>query len=870
MLLPASGVLTPNSAQARIVAILFDDSGSMRRKIQLPAFGVQLLFSTFQTGRSDDRFLVSRMSNHDRFDAVETISFERKEDQKRFLTTIKKRWPERQGKTTPYIQIELLLARIESMQLPGEEAHLIIFSDGDFSGGNPPGNVAREWYSQIKNRLKGPLNVEYLLIGPGSETTISDRKPKTVGEIVEEQGIRRALLSVFNGDASKGRRDVENAGDMLEAIKDIVASASSIDRTAMEKKISRSGKTLTINSPLSIHRIVTVATTNHDDTLPKLLSTSPQNGEAKSLSSGMQHPDTEEKFKIPRKIGRTDQIIFPKPLEPGEIALTFDRDVGDMMLLFETRAKLRLMLLDKQGKEVAQPADGVYVIPRGFTTNIGIEIRDERDGSIVQIPIKDLAGDYELKLRNKNDLIGESELGSEPDQQEIMLISSFKPVELSSGNILAEMAVAGLTAYASPLRYRVIDSRAEFTIDLQGSETCNDCTENEVQKTLKLDDDRPVLGKLIISSSAKVDGQYSLDFETESDLIGLRTPDGTEVPIILQHIDTGSPGQVEFEIILKKKISELYSLKSPEIPFIARVSGLAPLIGKTEIAGVIKLVVPVPELAIETTSSDSDGNSLTVDLDQISNREGKITLKVLNILGKAEDGELTIKGVPLGLTLAPPLDDEKAPPLDDKKIILETQANLWCACLLNFSKGEHVVDIEWKHPLSGKVTTQKINLNIDFPFVWQGLIPCLLLVVLAFVFVYFLRGLIMAFRCNIFPKGSGMDVSYGNEDPIFRSFPSGVGRKLLTFLWPFGEMDQIHRREGLQLKARRGGVSILVDKSDQTFTISSMGERTIEEVLEENPTQSQIHVAWSEILESYSAGRVRVQLLRSIAARSNG
>ena len=277
------------TADARVIALLFDDSGSMSGRIQLPAFGVQLLVSTLDGRAGEDRLIAARMSNVGSANAVEAIDIRTTDLQQRAIDTIAARWPVPNG-GTPFQQIEMVLRRIAETQQPGEEAFFIIVTDGAFNQGGtanplppPPAEAMRRAFASYRPLLKGPLRVDFLLIAADDPEVVA---------AVEQQGIREAFLETFNGDASQGRHDISNAADLVETIKDIVARVAATDRQGQDRFIDVQGNTIAINSPLSIKRIVAVSASRANAPPAKAGAAGFPVAERIDLTSRMQRSDT--------------------------------------------------------------------------------------------------------------------------------------------------------------------------------------------------------------------------------------------------------------------------------------------------------------------------------------------------------------------------------------------------------------------------------------------------------------------------------------------------------------------------------------------------------------------------------------------------
>jgi hypothetical protein len=376
-----------SAAEARVIALLFDDSGSMGGRIQLPAFGAQLLVSTLDGRQGEDRLIAARMSQAGTSDPIERIDIRTTRLQQDAIDTIAKRWPVANG-GTPYQQIGFLLSALEEAQQPGEEAYFIILTDGAFNQGDsagnplppPPAAEMRRLFEDYKGRAKGPLRAEFVLIGADDPEVASE---------VERQGIRAALLETFNGSAADGRHDIMNSADLVETIKDIVARVAATDRQGQSRFTQLHGNSIAIDSPLSVKRIVAVSTGRSGSPLPQAETPAFPVAERIDLKSLMQRADGRGAWAEDRLAGLATHLLLHPALPPGRYEVPFDRPPEGVFLLFQTDAGLRLGLRDRDGRPI-EAKNGIHQVPRGAQATVVLEVVDRAGDQIATVPLSRL------------------------------------------------------------------------------------------------------------------------------------------------------------------------------------------------------------------------------------------------------------------------------------------------------------------------------------------------------------------------------------------------------------------------------------------------------------------------------------------------
>jgi len=191
-------VATP--ATGRVVAVVIDDSASMNSGSRWP-FTVHLLQLTAAVlNEHEDRLFVRRLSEH--------ISEKSDLRQDVLLAGMARQyaiegfagWDARSG--TPYFAVEQAISDLIRETKAGEEAVLLILTDGGFSTGTFPGSSTHSSLAELIEHFEGRrrqfhgsnLQVTFVAVAP-SRSELA---------MIEQQQLRAALLIAFNQNPYDG------------------------------------------------------------------------------------------------------------------------------------------------------------------------------------------------------------------------------------------------------------------------------------------------------------------------------------------------------------------------------------------------------------------------------------------------------------------------------------------------------------------------------------------------------------------------------------------------------------------------------------------------------------------------------------------
>lgn len=859
-------VLHAVPGEARVIAILFDDSGSMGGKDNLPAFGAQLLASTLDGRNGEDKLITARMSDaRQGMAGIVQHGIGTVEQHRRTIGTIRS-WGAIRRSGTPHVQIEFLLRRIVAMQAANEEAFLIILTDGAFLERDPQSDrrilptpeAFRATLRPLAQALRGPLRVEFLLIGPELRAA-DDNYRRTIRQMTEDQGIRRALLETFNGDAADGKEEVSTADEMLEAIKSIIARTSSTERAGIARYIRRVGNAIEIRSPLAIRRIISVSVADADAQLATPdLGAVPKSDDF-SIAAAMRGTDSKLGSPDRRLRSVTTHVILDPPLPAGSYRIPYDRRPDGVFQLFQTAMDLQLSLIDETGTPIAPSGDGVVRLRHNSEAMLVMAIHDGEGAQRRLVPPDTFEGNAAFRAYISNEA-GQTPLQPRPQAGASDVQVRFPTDTVGSGKIDGSLRVKGfVSAYAAPLRYEVIDVAADIRIAASGSEACLDCGPDEISVTLTPDEAEVQAATVRVTVDAPVAGGLKVSLEGAPSDIRLVRPGGQAAEPVIP-IAAGQGQEFEFKLLVSSKLLPQLTDRQDRLPIVVRAEAVAPILGQARLTRTLRVNAPTAKLVASGNSQDASGASpLRLDLDMLRSRNERLDFKFHNTVLPPQPEEIEAVSDSWFLRF-----DVRASGND---LTLVPRVRTLCECFLFFGQGDHLVSVSWRSSSGLQSAVSQAGFQTAIPFFWSGALQCAKLIGLVVLVIYLLIALVFFARAARFPRGSGLDVSYNNDDPIFRPFKTWTWSFPKAIFWPaFGIPHQREMRENIVFQAQRGGANILLKRSDPAAVIETVGD-SIEEILEGSPNLETVKMGWGDSVESKQFGRVLVTLLRDPSDR---
>ena len=846
-------LLLPCVAQATVVAIMFDDSGSMKGKIQLPAFGAQLLVSSLNGISGGDRLITARMSSAGNSRPVEEQDISSERAVRKLIKQISEKWTNPSA-NTPYIQISFLLEKIAEIQKTGEDAYLIILTDGEFVDELPDRRVLSAYYEDVKQRLKGPLHVDFLLIG-ADQASREFGPSMTIGDVVETQGVRQSLLETFNERPKDGQHDVNNTLELTRAIREIIVQVAAVDPKVIERFLVRSENSIEINSPLSISRIVTVATGSTKKALEKPNGPSLGTSNEIAFVSKMLANDSLSVWRNTKLMGETRHMAFDPPLAAGKNKLAFDGDPSKTLMMLQTQATLNLFFADEDGKYI-QPNNGVVSLYQHTPVKLFAEVHDRVGQKIVTVPWSNLG--QHAKISAKRDLSSSSvQLDAQVDDARDLAFFDFSTTELDQGQVSSIMKVNGLKAFSKPVHYRILSSAADVEIQFVSESHCDACDAKTIRRKIQIHDTNQTAGHLETTVKSPLSGTITLKLSSSENRVSF-AKNQKQLETTLAVSGQGS-SRLRTPIYFSGPTDDLIAEGIQRIDISVSGIGGGKIHGSAEQSAILELEFPDPKLELVSHSQGGkDGAPLVLDVEKLNTGQEFVDLQLLGVINSDGKSKLTFESdAQVKFTHDPSYQEAQR---------FFAEPKYPCLCYLYFRNGQHEVNVFWQDEQNSRSakTSFTIEMAVTLEQALRSCLFCLLLILLA---LYVIRGFIFSWKTQVFPRHSGVDVRYENdEDPRFVAFPTGFWTKLLAFLFPFGNRNQKVRVEGLFLEAIQSGAAVDIKRSEKSYRFSFIA-LTLDEMLEEAPRKENYIMKWNESAESWDLGYRGLILLRKPSDR---
>jgi hypothetical protein len=866
-----------HAASARVIGIVFDDSGSMAPYINSPTFGVQLLLSTLDGRDGQDRVYTLRFSHlmavlgsgdtlpgprvgvqanniaewlrGARGPVVTREQLTTEALHQRAIDDIAAQWPHAGG-GTPYEPIEVMLDQLVRDARPGEQAFLVILTDGELN--NPPDLArVRRSYTAYRAALaakQATLKVDFLLIAPSLPGRVA---------LVEQQGVRPLMLEMFNGAAdgsSGGRYDITDLGQMQDALKDIIARIWSTDRAQQARLITPTGNTVGFETPLSVTRIIAVGTALDPQQPPSVTQRPAGVVEERDIKSAMHQADTQPPLSGMLLRGKTTQLRFQPSLSPGRHEVGFDRAVGqDVFLLFQTAARVELSVVRPDGSP-ARREGSTYVLARGEPYRLEARLVDVSAGggpAAVELSTLPHHADVSVALET-------------PGAPQNLALQIEPGKALASGRLVADTtgaiearAQVRLEGFVSPpsdpVRINVVDGATAFQTRIEPAEACPDCAPDEVRVTVAGDGRPRPAAQVILTPKVPLAGSATLDLSGVPKDVVLNWPDGRVIaPGAEVALEDGK--DVRFALTVSRPES-----MPPRSAVRIRVVPREPLSGTGEVALTVHLNVPTAHLVYTSHSGGDASKPMVMSGANLTAGGLFLDFGLTDALKAPAPGEVEIAS-PSGLLWFPPVA------VNGYTLHVEPRSSFLCLCLLALEPADRLITVRWRLPDGTQEATADARLQLalgPIEVAWS----CGAIVLMIFLLIWLLLAILTTIRTRRFPRGSLAEVA---ERRQLSKHVDLRGRNL-TFLrallpWRAFRLASPHERttvEGLVIEARGGGGTILVPLTTTDFRVIRLGE-SASEMRETNPRLERVPVIWNDEIELWQSGRIMVRLLRTM------
>ncbi|MBB5758335.1 hypothetical protein HNR00_003055 [Methylorubrum rhodinum] len=837
----------------------------MDERVHLPTFGVQLLISSLDGRPGIDRLLTLRLSEglermRNRSNAP--LPEQPIRDAALLQGTIDRfrtDWPAKLAPGTPYAAIDIMLRNIVNALKPGEAGFMVVVSDGEF-GDQPDETALRRAYEAYKaqlDRKEASLQVEFLLIA------FPDRL--RLEQIVENQKVRKTLLDVFNGGvanaqgtAPKGQHDVGDINDLLKSLKRVIAAVSGTAENLAETYVQTAGVMRTIDTPLAISRIVTLATSSDKQKLPHLSATSFTGAERFVYASRMDRADVAApNFK---QFGETTQLVFaPRLLYAGKHILTFDRPIGDdVMMVFQTAAAATLDILTEAGAPVATDSQARRILARGARYRLAATLLDETPQGPRPISLGSLRGrtTFEAILDGSG---GPRRLPMAVDPGTDRAVVDFTAGPPGEGTARGEVTLEGfITSPSQPMRLSIVDGVTKFETRLRGLESCPVCAPGAIGATFDSTGRQTDIAEGTITPHGALSGTTKLDrsgmpawIEVVDDA-GNILSDGAAIPI--------TPKK-EIRFKLRHTGTLPADLPNATAPFALVFKTEEPLSGEGLVEGAVQIGTAPATLQLREKHGpdDADGRLVATatalsdsSLDLVFALEGAITPSAPSQFSVTYDGQMFRVDVV-----------ESA----NGRVVLRPRAEWWCACFLWFDAGLHRISVAYRGP-GGLQSAHAEAEIVVAPTHREILTGCALFLGLLLIAAWFIGVVVVTSKTARFPKGAVAEIQEGQQLPRHIDLRARNLTFLKALFWPVRRFwtrsvvpHECRLVEGLLVVARRGGYVLRLNKE----LSAEIRGHTIQEILSKNSDLFSIRMNWREEISMCGPPVVRIRILRSIS-----
>jgi hypothetical protein len=847
-------VLTmPTPTSARVVGIVFDDSGSMASRIHLPTFGVQLLVSTLDVRPGKDRLLTLRLSQLAGGVVEEPVGST--EALQRTVERIRQNWPKASG-GTPYAPIERVLRAVVQTLRPDETGILFVLTDGQID--KPPAFAEmRQTFETLKRELdakRASISVEFMLIAVGPERD-------KVRQAVRDQMVRAALLEQFNGNKREpdgslvGDHEVTDVRDVFSHMKKIIARVSDTDVSRMGSYVGYSGNTVTVNTPLSVTRIVSV--TNGVNAEPPVAQSRSFNpSRSFSIVSRMDAQDRA----LPNQLfrGSTEQMIFQPALDPGRHSVVYNGSAAEnVFLIFETNARVELSVLDANGAEVRRDTSGAYVLAQNRDHRLVAVLVDETSQGRRIVPLSSLSGQTVFTATVDDPGGGRRVMPMQIVPAENRATAAFRPNQVG---LFVARGQAQLEGFVSPLsdpvQLRVIEGTLTVESAVRPTEACTDCPEEMIRSTIGRDAASVEVATVEITPKGDSPGSAILDTSGLPQGVSLRdesgnpVADGTRLELVPARsipLRIVRPGRPPADIVGKT------------VPLNIRLRGEQMMTGEHIVQRSLSIIAPQVRLIYTGHhGTTGDNGNLSVTGSELTDAKSKLEFRVENALDPVTLGSFKVASpswlVDVDWSLA------------GEGLNVIPRARYWCMCFLWLDRGSHDVQVSY----SGGVGWQNAHTVGRFEVnpTWSEIIlGCLLLLGLLLLLAWFIGVIINVATARRFPRDSFLEIDEGQQLPRTVALRGRNWTFLRALLWPIlGRPDERRVLEGLDLTA---GGRLLLRVGRDSEDLNVRGEWLSDRFsINEKLDRLMLNLNWQEAVQKKGPPPVSIRSWKSSADRS--
>ena len=458
-------------------------------------------------------------------------------------------------------------------------------------------------------------------------------------KVVADEEQRRAVVAP--GNPSDGRYDISNSADLVETIKDIVARVAATDRQGQSRFTTVRGNAIAIDSPLSVKRIVAVSTGRSGSPVPKAAAPAFPVAERIDLQSLMKHPDRRGAWAEDTIAGLATHFLLHPALPPGHYEVPFDSAPDGVFLLFQTDARLRLALRDRDGRPI-EAKSGVYQVPRGADATVALEIVDRAGDQIAVVPASQLGG--RAGFAASLDMAGQRRsLEVRTAAQEPSAAAALPTDVAGRGRVEASLRVEGfVSTYARPLDVEVVDIAGSVSTKLEAVEPCATCGLSELRYTISAREPRRPVAKVVVDAQAPLAGTLALTLEGSPPWLSLADASAAQ-PFTDAAVRAGEPAHIEAYLIAAPDVAAVAAQPAGGFPLFVRAELTGGPQGSATASATIRLLLGEASLRLTGHTQDPTGAApLNVDLPALQEGSEALDLLLVDALAGADAGNVSV------------------------------------------------------------------------------------------------------------------------------------------------------------------------------------------------------------------------------------
>jgi hypothetical protein len=761
-LLLGSSLAAP--AQARTIGLVFDNSASMQPRIHLPSFGVQLLASTLDGRAGHDRLFSIRLSEtsvteHDLRTEVLIGNA---------IDTIRRRWTENLHPSTPYTPVDLMLQKLVRETARGEEAYLLVVTDGEFNSPLPPSpQQMRAAYEAYKRQIAGPLQVMFLFI---------DRDGK-LRPIADTQQVYSTMVNVFGGDPKEDVRFVTREDQLKDALVHFVSKISGTDLDRNNTVMRRAGNAIDLDLPFSVTRMISMGI-GRDVNPPPALQPPAFAAERLRFNPSMARADAE----FPTRLyGEVTQLRMEPALGTGRHRVEFSGPVGEeTVLLFRSEIGLTWKLMDGDNEVASGP--GVRIeLSQGRKHKIVVQVQDRIAGADVVPPSRIPNAVVTVTIIGPGG--STTVLNPAPSDRDKGFVAEHVFSSEGSHDVRATLRLPGfVTSRTESVSVNVVPRTLDLTMRVGRTESCpsgTTCPDEAIPvKVQPASAPAAPVGHIEVTGTPPRGrtGQFRLDINNLPDGLQLMGPDAHPVrPESTYDIVAGRT--VRFEIV--RPVRWRPSFGAAPVNTTVKALAVQPLEGEANVAFRILPNMPDPILNYRGHDQDRDGQlPLSLEVAGAERSRQGFDFTIENALDLPTERNLTASfdsGV-VGLFSKAEirLPQPGASGASGYAFSVHPQVSWWCQCLLGLAlsaglSSDALVTVTYnphdgRPPVFAQAPLRMSVGSWSVAALWSG---CLWLVLLVLVIAYLLRIIYALLVAHRFPVTSRFYIfEFGHIEPL--------------------------------------------------------------------------------------------------------